>query len=362
MDELSVKLASGAKYDVEVVGDDPRTDLAVLRIKGKVPKDLVPAEIGDSDALRVGDWVLAIGAPFGYEQTVTAGIISAKGRAGIDRDRDKYEDFIQTDAAINPGNSGGPLVNLKGQVIGINTAIATSVGQFAGVGFAIPVSMAQHVMRDLIASGKVTRGFLGIVIQDLNEDLAEQFGITGTKGVLISQISKDSPAAKAGLKVGDVIQSFDGRPAESTLRLRNMVADTSPGKKVPVVVVRDGKERTITVEVGVLTGDKEQAAAGSEAGTSADKLGLTVQPLTADNARDLGYEGETGVVIGEVKDDSPAATAELRPGDLITEINREKISSVAEFRAALDKAKDKDSILFLVKSKAGSRFVIVRVK
>ncbi len=358
MTDISVKLASGARYDAELVGSDPKTDLAVLRIKGKVPRDLVPAELGDSEALRVGDWVLAVGAPFGYEQTVTAGIISAKGRVGIDRSRDKYEDFIQTDAAINPGNSGGPLVNLRGQVIGINTAIATSVGQFAGVGFAIPVNMAQHVMHDLITDGKVTRGYLGVIIQDLNPELAEQFGITDTQGVLISQLNADTPAAQAGLRVGDVIRQFDGRAVENVQQLRNLVANTAPGKSVPVRVIRDGQERTVNVTVGELPADDVAASPVTAPG----KLGLTVQPLTPEKAGELGYEGETGLVVTEVDDGSPAAAAGIQPGDLILEINRAKVATLAEFRAAIEKAAGKETLLVLVKNQTGTRFAILRQK
>lgn len=212
--------------------------------------------MGDSDALCVGDWVLAIGAPFGYEQTVTAGIISAKGRTVVNRDASRYEDFLQTDAAINPGNSGGPLVNLRGEVVGINTAVATSVGQFAGVGFAIPIRMAQHVMRDLIANGKVRRGYLGVIIQDLTPELAEQFRAPDTKGALVAQVAPDSPAQTAGLQVGDIIVRYDGRAVDDVQRLRHMVADTPPGTTLTLEVLRDGKPRRVRVTVGELPDDE----------------------------------------------------------------------------------------------------------
>ncbi|MCX7915593.1 MAG: DegQ family serine endoprotease [Verrucomicrobiae bacterium] len=363
MDEISVKLANGARYDAELIGSDPKTDLAVLRIKGRVPRDLVPAELGDSDALRVGDWVLAIGAPFGYEQTVTAGIISAKGRTGVNRDASRYEDFLQTDAAINPGNSGGPLVNLRGEVVGINTAIATRIGQFAGVGFAIPIRMAQHVMRDLIANGKVTRGYLGIIIQDLTPELAEQFGVSDAKGALVAQVAPESPAQRAGLQVGDVIVRYDGRAVDDVRRLRNMVADTPPGKSVTVEIMRDGKTRRLQVEVGQLPDDETVARGFSPpaARTSvAAELGLEVEPLTSEKARALGIEGENGILVSEVKPDSAAAAAGLLAGDVVTEVDRRPVRTVEEFSTALQRARAKSSVLLLVRSREGSRFVVLR--
>jgi serine protease Do len=356
VDSIKVTLADKRSFDAEIVGTDPKTDLAIIKIKGKVPRDLPMAELGDSDAVRVGDWVLAIGAPFGYEQTVTAGIISAKGRANVGVA--DYEDFIQTDAAINPGNSGGPLVDLDGRVIGINTAIATSIGQYAGVGFAIPVNMARRVIEELLKTGKVTRGFLGVVIQELDEDLASQFGLRDRKGALVAQVNKDSPAEKAGVKVGDVIVRFAGKRIEDTRHLRNLVAATAPGTKTELVVVRDGKERALKVEIGELT--PEKLAAAAPAGIEA--LGLTVETLTPAKAEELGYPGEEGVVVTEVEDDSPAAAAGLQPGDLITEVNRQKITNVTEFRNAVAGAAEEGRVLMLVKREGTSRFVIVRLK
>ena len=238
-DEIKVNFADGATYDATIVGTDSRSDLAVLKIKGKLPGDLTPATLGNSDITRVGEWVLAVGAPFNFTQTVTAGIISAKGRTRIDNDSDKYEDFLQTDAAINPGNSGGPLVNLSGEVIGINTAIISASGQNAGVGFAIPINMAQQVIRQLVKSGKVTRGYLGVVIQDLTPSLAEQFKITHTKGAVVNQVTHGAPADKAGLKIGDVITQINGRPVENTGQLRNLVAGTDPGAKTELTICSD---------------------------------------------------------------------------------------------------------------------------
>ena len=368
VDEIKVTLADKRVFDAEIVSTDARTDLAIIKIKGKVPDDLPVAELGDSGVLRTGDWVLAIGAPFGYAQTVTIGIVSAKGRVvGLMRDDkgalESYEDFIQTDAAINPGNSGGPLVNIDGQVVGINTVIATSIGQYAGVGFAIPSSMIKQIMPVLLTGGKVTRGMLGVMIQEMDSDLAKQFGLSDAKGALVGQVNKDSPAEKAGIKTGDVIVRFDDKQIEDTSSLRNLVAATAPGAKADIVVIRDGKEKTFRVTVGTLTAEKGSASAEETGETEVtSSIGITVAPLTADKAKELGYEKEEGVLITEVEDNSPAARAELRPGDLITEINRDKVTTATECKDAIAKAKGKDSILVLIKRQAGSRFVIVRMK
>lgn len=365
MDEISVKLANGARYDAELIGSDPKTDLAVLRIKGRVPRDLVPAELGDSDALRVGDWVLAIGAPFGYEQTVTAGIISAKGRTGVNRDASRYEDFLQTDAAINPGNSGGPLVNLRGEVVGINTAIATSVGQFAGVGFAIPIRMAQHVMRDLIANGKVRRGYLGVIIQDLTPELAEQFRAPDTKGALVAQVAPDSPAQTAGLQVGDIIVRYDGRAVDDVQRLRHMVADTPPGTTLTLEVLRDGKPRRVRVTVGELPDDEpiaRQRTPPAPRVTAIEAAGLRVESLTPESARRWGLEETTGVLVVDVRSDSPAGAAGLTRGDAITEVDRQPVTNVEELQMALERARTKGTSLLLVKNRQGTRFVVLRLE
>ena len=361
-DEIKVKFADGATFDAIIVGTDSRSDLAVLKIKGKLPADLVPATFGDSDALRVGEWVLAVGAPFTFEQTVTAGIISAKGRTQIDGDRDKYEDFLQTDASINPGNSGGPLVNLRGEVIGINAAIYTPSGQNAGIGFAIPINMAQHVVRQLVKSGKVTRGYLGVVIQDLTPSLAEQFKIPGTKGAVVNQVSKDAPADKAGLKVGDIITRINSKPIDDTRQLRNLIASTDPGAKVELTIVRDGKDRALPVTVGELpdAGNQSATATGSSGSDHTGRFGLAVEPLTDNVARELGVEPGTGVLIESVETDSPAEEAGIHPGDLIVEVNRARVANVDEFNAAMQKTGSK--VLLLLKVKGGSRFVVLSAK
>jgi serine protease Do len=357
VDEINVTLPDKRTFEVEVVGTDPKTDLAVLKIKGKTPKDLPVAKLGDSDKGRVGDWVLAFGAPFGYEQTVTAGIISAKGRGNVGVA--DYEDFIQTDAAINPGNSGGPLVNMDGEVIGINTAIATRVGQYAGVGFAIPINMIKSIMPALVKGESVKRGMLGVVIQPVDPDMAKQFGVDASKGALVAQVNPDSAASKAGVKVGDIIQKYDGKEVQDVRSLRNMVAATKPGSKIELVVLRDGKEKKLAATVGELTAD-DAASTGSDAAKDVANLGMSVEPLTTDKAKQLGLKDEQGVLVSAVQDNGAAATAGIQPGDLVIEVNREKVTSVAEFRNAAAKSKDKESVLMFVKREGSSRFVIVK--
>lgn len=363
VDEIKVTLADKRTFEAEVVGTDPKTDLAVIKLKGKIPADLPVAELGDSDSVRVGEIVLAIGAPFGYAQTVTQGIISAKGRSTYSGS-DNYEDFIQTDAAINPGNSGGPLVNLEGKIIGINTAIVTPIGQFAGVGFAIPSNMAKNIWPKLARGEKIARGQLGAIIQDITPDLKEQFKLNTTKGALVAQVNKDSAAEKAGIKVGDVIIRFQGKEVEDVRHLRNMVAGTAPGTKVTLVVNRDGKEKTLTAQLGELKAEDEEQALGAPSGEmSAAALGISVETLTAATAKEFGFDkNDQGVIVREVEDESPAALAGLRVGDLIVEVNREKVTDAKDFRRALQKAKDKETILMLVKREGASRFVILKPK
>jgi serine protease Do len=363
VDEIKVTLNDKRTFEATVTGTDPKTDLAVIKIKGKVPADLPVAELGDSDAVRIGEMVIAVGAPFGYAQTVTQGIISGKGRSTFSGS-DNYEDFIQTDAAINPGNSGGPLVNLDGKVIGISCAIATQVGQFAGVGFAIPSNMAKAIWPTLAKGQKISRGMLGVIIQNIDSDIKDQFKLTTTKGALVSQVNKDSAAEKAGIKIGDVIIRYNGRETDDVHALRNAVAATKPGTKADVVVLREGKEKTFTVQLGELKPDEaEEEAKPAEGETSASSLGITVEALTANTAKEFGFDkAEQGVIVREIEDESPAAAAGLRVGDLITEVNREKVTGAKDFRVALQKAKGKASILMLVKRDGASRFVIIKPK
>ena len=355
-DKITVKLSDGRKFDAKLIGADAESDVALIKIDAD---DLPTLPLGNSDELEVGDWVLAIGNPFGLKHTVTAGIVSAKGRSDVHIA--EYEDFIQTDAAINPGNSGGPLLNLKGEVIGINTAIVSRSGGYMGIGFAIPINMALAIKDQLIKNGKVVRGWLGVVIQDLTEDMAEQFGLKNAKGVLIAEVSKDSPADKAGLKHGDVIVEFDGHAVENVGQFRNQVALTPPGKKVEMVVIRDGKRKTLRVKIG--NREKSPVVAALE-GKTLDKLGIEVQNLTKDLADQLGYENGEGVLIADVRPGSPADEAGLRRGALILEANRRTVRNVKELTEALADSVKTKRVLLLVRNPRSSyaQFVLLRLE
>jgi serine protease Do len=318
-------LSDGRIFSGKVRGLDPKLDLALIKIDAG--KQLPVARLGDSDKLRIGEWVMAIGNPFGLEQTVTVGIVSAKGRvigAG------PYDDFIQTDASINPGNSGGPLFNVNGEVIGINTAIVAG-GQ--GIGFAIPVNMAKQIVQQLRDEGKVTRGWLGVVVQPLSEELAQSFGLDRPRGALVSEVVKDSPAERAGIKRGDVILSFDGQGIDERNDLPKIVATTPVGKAVKVIVFRDGRERELKVEVGKLAEEGGQLA---EVGATGGDLGLAVATLTPELARRYELDPAShGVVITAIATASAAASANLRPGDLVVEVDGLGIDSVKAFEAAV---------------------------
>jgi serine protease Do len=359
VDEIKVKLSDKREFPAEVVSTDPKTDVAVIRIKGKVPADLPTAQLGDSDALQVGELVMAVGAPFGLTQTVTTGIISAIGRSDVGIA--DYENFLQTDAPINPGNSGGPLVNMKGEVIGMNSAIATNSGQSAGIGFAIPSNMIKAMLPTLIKGGKIARGLLGVGIQDLDKDLAKQFKLADTNGSLVSSVNPDSAADKAGIKVGDVITRFGGKEVQNTRELRNAVAATAPGAKVPVELVRGGKTLSLSVTVGEATGETAAAAESSDSGGSdqAVKLGLTLQTVTPELAQRYGLGDRQGLVVTEVEQGSSAGQAGLQAGDLIAEVNHRKVTKISEFQSALAEAKGAGNVLLLVKRKSMSLFVVL---
>ncbi len=354
-DKILVKVAERAETEAKVVGTDVATDVAVVKIDGD---NLPYLRLADSDKLQVGEWVVAIGNPFGLSHTVTAGIVSAKGRSIFSTEELEYQDFIQTDAAINRGNSGGPLLNLDGKVVGINTAIIGPGGNI-GIGFAIPVNLAKNVQQQLIDTGKVVRGYLGIAMVQLTAELAEGFGLAeDTKGVAVSQVFKDSPAEEAGIKHNDVIVEFEGQPVENGNEFRSRVAMLKPGTKVNLVVLRDGKRKTFTIKLTERPSEGKIAAAKSQ---TIEKLGLTVQNLTDDLAERLGYKGLKGVVVTQVEPGSLAQRAGISEGTLIMEVNRESVANTKEFDKAVEKVGKDRSILLLITDGRYARYVILKL-
>ncbi|MBI1311295.1 Do family serine endopeptidase [bacterium] len=351
-DKVVVHLADDREFTAKVVGSDSHTDVAVLHIDAT---DLPTLQFGNSDALQVGEWVLASGAPFGLTHTLTAGIVSATGRSSVGIT--DYENFIQTDAAINPGNSGGPLLNLNGQVVGMNTAIFSKSGGYMGVGFAIPSNMVQQVYHQILDHGSVTRAYLGVVIQPLTHELAESFGAKGTRGALIGDVQKGSPGEKAGLQNGDIVTELNGKAYDDIGRFRNAIALMAPGSKVELTVLRDGKTLKLTATLEKMPTEEQLASA--ESGVI-EGWGFAAQSLTPDIAKQLNLSMESGVVITEVEDGSLAARAGLQPGMVIRQINRQRVENMQEFEAALKKNKDADSLLMLVQDGRGSRFVVLR--
>jgi serine protease Do len=356
-DNIKVVLSDNREFAAKLIGTDPLSDVALVKIDGA--KNLPVLPLGNSDDLEVGEWVIAIGNPFGLSQTVTAGVVSAKGRSNV-RIND-YENFIQTDAAINPGNSGGPLINGRGEVIGINTALFSKTGGYMGIGFAIPINMAKSIEKQLQKEGKVTRGWLGVVIQDINEELAQSFGLDDSKGILVSEVQKDSPADKAGLKQGDVILRLNGKTLKNVADLRNKVALIAPDSRATLLVIRDGNEKTIKVTIG------EQPSDFGRTGISGGKnilkdFGLGLQNLTPELAERFGYQKDDGIVISDVRPDSPAAREGLKPGYLIEEVNRTRVSSLKELRAVLKKSSNTKRILLRVRAGDYSRYVVLSTK
>ena len=348
--KIVVKLSDDQEYEAKVVGRDAKTDIAIIKINAKAA--LTAASLGDSDHLDVGEWVVAIGNPFGLDSTVTSGIVSAKGRH---IGQGPYDNFIQTDASINPGNSGGPLINLRGEVIGINTAIFSRTGGNMGIGFAIPINLAKEVLPQLRGKGKVTRGYLGVLIQKVTPEIAESLGMDRGYGALVANVSKDGPADKAGVKVGDVIVEFDGKEVKDSGDLPIILARTAVDNKIRMKVLRDKKELTLNVAVGELK-DEEVVASVPEKG----ELGMTVQKLTPQLAENLGLDKTDGVVVTAVEPGSAADEAGVRRGDVIVEVDRKPVRGVEEYRNAIAGSRKGRGVLFLVRRGESTLFLALK--
>jgi serine protease Do len=351
-DVVEVSLDDGRSFDAEVIGTDPQTEVALIKVDAT---NLPSLRLGNSDAINVGEWVVAIGSPFGLQHSVTAGIISARGRGDVGIV--DYADFIQTDAAINPGNSGGPLLNLQGEVIGMNTAILSRSGGSMGIGFAIPINMVRYVADELRDDGTVSRGFLGIGIQDLTPDLAQWFNINENQGVLVSTVVPDTPAERAGIEQDDIIVAYNGNPVAGAGSFRSHVSTTPSGETVDMTIFRDGKRVEKQVTIGEQEGEPLPPAASARPESQGEKIGIGIDELTGEAAQQLGYEGRSGVVISQVAQDSRAAMAGLRPGMLITEVNRQPVDSVNEFREAMEKSDETRGTLLRVEDPNGARYV-----
>jgi serine protease Do len=349
-DQIKVKLSNGKEYEGKVVGRDPKTDLALVKIERS--SDLHPLTLGNSEDLKVGSWVVAIGSPFGLEQTVTAGIVSAKGRV---IGSGPYDNFIQTDASINPGNSGGPLVNMRGEVVGINTAIIPN-GQ--GIGFAIPINTAKEIIPQLEEKGHVTRGWLGVSIQEVTPGLAKSFDLKEKQGALVAQVVSGGPAEKAGIEQGDVILGFDGKEITESKDLPRIVASTPIGKTVTVKLLRNGK----VVDRQVKVGEMEEKVDISKLPSSHKTLGIVVQNLTPEIARELGVKMDAGIVVTQVEPGSPAADAGIQTGDVIQQVNRKPVKNVEDFIQKVERATDKDNVLLLIQRGQNRLFAAVTPK
>ncbi len=353
---VTVTLPDKREFKGKIVGNDPKTDIAVVKIDGSA---LPTISWGDSSRLQVGEYVLAVGNPFGLNSTVTLGIVSAlgRGRMGITQ----YEDFIQTDAAINPGNSGGALVNTRGELIGINTAIFSQSGGYQGVGFAVPTSMSKPIYESLVKTGKVVRGYLGIGIQDLNQELAKSFDLKSSNGALVTDLKEDGPAEKAGFKQGDVITSFQGNAIEDAVTLQRAVTRAAVGSKATMKVMRDGHEKEMTVTIGELPENPQVAKA--DIGSSDQGLaGLAVQELDRETAQELGLKGKPqGVVVTSVEPDSEAERAGLMPGDVIREINRKPVVSMKDYDRVASDLKKGQNVLVLINRRGASLYLSAKV-
>lgn len=362
-DKVLVEVGEGRSVEAEVVGTDPESDVAVIRVDPDEVDGIKPVALGNSDSLQVGEWVLAIGNPMGLSHTVTAGIISATGRS---LNIATYENFIQTDAAINMGNSGGPLVNLSGEAVGINTAILGPGGGNIGIGFAIPINMARQVADQLIRTGTVERGYLGVVPQDVTEEIAQALGLEKAEGVVLAEVTPDSPAAQGGLQQGDVVLRFAGTDIDSARQFRNLVAARKPDEKVEVVLRRDSRRRTLSVRLGrrpsveELRGQRQPTPLQPE--VTPQRLGITVQDLTPEMADRFGFQDQTGVIITRVESGSEADEKGLRQGYVIKQVNRRPVNNVQQFEEAVSEAMDDGGrVLLLVTDGRASQYVVLNV-
>jgi serine protease Do len=347
--KISVTLSDGKSYEAKVIGKDQKTDIAVIKIDAG--EDLPVVTLGDSDRLEVGEWVMAIGNPFGLDHTVTSGIVSAKGRQ---IGSGPYDNFIQTDASINPGNSGGPLINLRGEVVGITTAIYSQSGGNIGIGFAIPTNSVKELLPQLKDKGRVVRGYLGTTVQKITPEIADSLGLKQQQGALVADVMRGSPAERAGIKTGDIITAFNSKEVKDSAELPTLVARVAPGTSASIKVLRDGKERTLPITVGEMK-DTEVAATGEEGG-----LGLAVQPVTPELAQSLGLDRAEGLVITEVKPGSAADDAGLREGDMITQINRRPVKNLADYNREMAQSKKGQSVLLLVRRGDSSVFLALK--
>jgi len=354
-DSIKVILSDNRDFIAKVIGTDPKTDVALIKITD--PENLPIMPLGDSSKLEAGEWVIAIGNPFGLSQTVTAGVISATGRNSIGIS--EYENFIQTDAAINPGNSGGPLINSKGEAIGINTALFSRTGGYMGIGFAIPINMAKSIEKQLQKSGKVVRGWLGVGIQNMTKDLAESFGVKRTKGILIGSVQKNSPASSAGLKQGDIIIRINSTEVHDVSDLRNKIAFIAPGTKTMLHIIRKGREKKILVTIGTQPDNFGQNGSVWGENSTLEQFGLSLQELTDELAAKFGYPQNSGVIISDVKINSPAAEAGLKPGQLVEEVNRQRVRNMRDFKESIQSSTKSGKILLRIRSGEYSTYVVL---
>lgn len=354
MDKITVKLADGREFDAKRIGADPRTEVALIKIEAD---ELPFLDAGDVDKLDIGEWVVAIGNPFGLNKTLTVGVVSAKGRSNIGIT--DYEDFIQTDAAINPGNSGGPLLNVDGEVVGINTAIYSQSGGYMGIGFAVPIDMALSIKDQLVSNGYVKRGYIGVYLNpgDVTEEMASQFGYDQAGGVLIADVLEDGPADKAGIKSGDIIIELEGEKIKDNSSFRSDVARIMPDKSAKFTIVRNGKRKIVTIKVGLLPDDEH---AEEEVAEVLEKIGFEMQPLNGEIAKQLGYKDEKGLVVTEVYPGSDAEEKGIRSGMLIMEVNRQEVETIEGFKKAAESSKE-GNVLLRVKAGKATMFITLNL-